>query len=184
MPEEEKRRRVKIRDAKPYDITKICTLLEQAVYEGEGLYPEPDRYMAINWVTGILTTGYVIVAESGGRVVGSIAVTEFRFPWSPKPYLYVDWLYVAKAYRSGGTFEALMSVIETFADSKEVPIFGGIMSGKRAGLKDRLMERRGYQYLGGQFIRTIEGGNVAEEYPHMEVSENGQRQQEDLDDPD
>ncbi len=54
------------------------------------------------------------------------------------------------------------------------------MSGKHAGLKDRLMERRGYQYLGGQFIRTIEAGDVTEEYPHMEVSD-GERQQEDAD---
>jgi len=95
---------------------------------------------------------------------GSVAVTDYCFPWSPKRYLYVDWMYVAKNFREGGVFDGLMKALHAFVDEREAPIFGGISSGRDARLKDRLLSMNGYHYLGGQFIRdlTIDGEEEAE----------------------
>ena len=157
---------IKIRRAHPLDVSNLTRLLDQAVQEDEGAYPEPDYYMAINWITGILSEGYVVVAEKSGRLIGSIAVTNYRFPWSPRWYLYVDWLFVSRSYRAGGVFDALMKALHAYADDKGAPVFGGISSGRDATLKDRLMRMSGYHYLGGQFIREPE-------------IDDGQRQEED-----
>ncbi len=155
----EKQQKVTIRPAKPYDVSNLCRLLEQAVWDGEGLYPEPDQHRAINWVTGILNDGFVVVAEKSGRLIGTIALTNYQFPWAQKWYLYVDWLFVSKSFREGGVFDGLMKVVHAYADERGAPIFGGITSGRDARLKDRMMQMKGYAYLGGQFIRdlTLEG---------------------------
>ncbi len=147
---------VTIKQAKPYDVSNICRLLEQAVHDNEGLYPEPDQHMAIQWVTSILNEGYVVVAEKSGRLVGSVAVTNYRFPWSLKWYLYVDWMFVSRKFREGGVFDGLMTAIHAYADERKAPIYGGISSGRDARLKDRLMRMNHYQYLGGQFIRDLQ----------------------------
>lgn len=145
---------VTIRQAKPYDVSNLCRLLEQVWHDAEGEYPEPDQYRVINWVTSIINDGYVVVAEKSGRLVGTIALTNYQFPWSPKWYLYTDWMYVSKSFREGGVFDALLTAIHAYADERKAPIFGGIHSGKYPMLKDRLMQQRGYKYLGGQFLRT------------------------------
>ncbi len=166
---------IKIRQAQPLDVSNIVRLLEHAITDDEGAYPEPDYYMAINWVTSILIDGYVIVAEKSGRLIGSVAVTNYKFPWSQRWFLYVDWLFVSRSFRQGGVFEALMSALHGYADDRGAPIWGGISSGRDARLKDRLMTMNGYRYLGGQFIR---------EPTKVEEPEDGQRrQQADDDDP-
>jgi N-acetylglutamate synthase-like GNAT family acetyltransferase len=158
---------ITIRKAKAYDVSNLCRLLEQAYSDAEGMYPEPDQYMVINWVTGILSEGYCVVAEKAGRIIGSVAVTNYRFPWSPKWFIYVDWMYVSVGFREGGVFDGLLTAIHAYADERQAPIFGGISSGKAAALKDRLMRMKGYHYLGGQFMRDTE------------VQDGQRRQQED-----
>ncbi len=163
---DEQRPQVKIRKAKPYDVSNLCRLLEQAVFDGEGFYPVPNEYLAINWVTSILNEGYVVVAEKAGRLIGTIAITNYHFPWSHKRYLYVDWMFVSKKFREGKVFSSLLAVIHDFADEENAPIFGGIQSGKDSQLKDRMMQMKGYHYLGGQFMR-------------LEADDDGQRIEED-----
>lgn len=146
---------IKIRQAEPLDVSNLTRLLLQAHHDQENLYPDPDEYMALNWVTTVISEGYVLVAEKAGRLIGTVAVTNYRFPWSRTWYLYVDWIYVSKSFREGGVFDALLKALHAYADQgkKPVPIFGGISSGKDPRLKDRLMKMNGYHYLGGQFIR-------------------------------
>ena len=163
---------ITIRKGKPYDVSNLCRLLEQTIPDGDGYYPEPDQNMAIQWVTSILNEGYVLVAEKSGRLIGTVAVTDFCFPWSPKRYLYVDWMYVSKSFRDGGVFAGLMQALHAFADEREAPIYGGISSGRDARLKDRLMTMNGYHYLGGQFIRDLS----------LQEIEDGQREEDDQDD--
>ena len=146
---------VTIRKGKPYDVSNICRLLEQANNDADGMYPDPEPHMVIQWVTSILNEGYVVVAEKSGRLIGSVAVTNYRFPWSPKWYLYVDWLFVSRNFRDGGVFDGLLTALHAYADERKAPIFGGISSGRDARLKDRLLKMRGYHYLGGQFIRDL-----------------------------
>jgi GNAT superfamily N-acetyltransferase len=163
---------IKIRQAQPLDVSNLVRLLDQSITDDGNGYPPPDYYMAINWVTSILNEGYVVVAEKSGRLIGTIAVTNFRFPWSPRWFLYVDWMFVSRNFREGGVFAGLMKVIHAYADDRGAPIWGGISSGKDATLKDRLMRMSGYQYLGGQFIRepeTKDGQRQEDNEPNSEV---------------
>lgn len=163
--------KIVIKRAKPLDVVKVARLLYQAYDEQEGMYPEPNELMVLNWVTGIMNEGHILIAEKEGRVIGSIGISNYRFPWSEKWYLYVDWLFVSKGFREGGVFEALMTALHSLADMNKAPIFGGISSGKDARLKDRMMKMKGYTYLGGQFLRmeADDGQRVEKEQFKLDV---------------
>ena len=81
-------RTVKIRQAKPLDTVNLMRLLMDA-HEDSGAYPEFDIQLGLNWVTRTLNEGYVLVADVSGRTVGTLALTQYNFPWSPQVYLYL-----------------------------------------------------------------------------------------------
>lgn len=163
-------KQIEIRKAKPFDVSAICRLLWKAYTDSDGLYPEPDEARTVNWVTQIVSDGFVVVAAKSGRIVGSIAVTNFQFPWSQKWYLYVDWIYVDRQFRDGKVFPALLSAVHAMADEAQAPIYAGVSSGKDAVLKDRLMQTKGYTYLGGQFIRDLSLATDDEKAFHQDLS--------------
>jgi predicted N-acetyltransferase YhbS len=148
---------IKIRQAKPLDASNILRLLLSCHSEG-GAYPEADEARAINWIARTLAEGYVMCVDLSGRIVGSMALTSYQFPWSPKWFLYLEWLYVQKKYRELGAFDALMKAAHAFADDKNAPILLGINAGgDNIDIKDRLLKMKGYQYLGGTFLRSEHG---------------------------
>jgi len=148
---------IKIRQAKPLDASNILRLLLKC-HEDGGAYPEADEARAINWISRTLSEGYVMCVDLSGRIVGTMALTSYQFPWSPKWFLYLEWLYVQKKYREMGAFDALMTAAHAFADDKNAPILLGINSGGEAiEIKDRLLKMKGYQYLGGTFLRSEHG---------------------------
>ncbi len=149
---------ITVRPATPYDASRVCRMLELAYHEQEGVYPKPDPAMTAEWVTSTIINGYVIVAEKAGRIIGSVALTNYQFPWSPRWYLSMDWVYVSTGFRKGGAFDALVKAVNAFADEKGAPIYAGVSSGKDAYMKDRMLQIKGYQYLGGQFLREPQGG--------------------------
>lgn len=161
---------IKIRPAKPLDTSNIARLLIEAHGEsGPGAYPPVDHHVGIRWITQTLSEGYVIVADVSGRLVGSLALTNYQFPWSPKYYLYLEWLYVQKKFRTGGAFEALMKACHAHADEMNAPIVAGISAGdKDVFLKDKALQHHGYTYLGGDFIRSERSGQQKDE-KHADV---------------
>lgn len=159
---------IKIRQAKPLDASNIYRLLVEAHDEG-GAYPPVDPYMGLNWVTRTLTSGYVIVADVSGRLVGSLALTNFQFPWAPQWYMYLEWLYVQKKFRKGGAFDALMKACHAHADEKDAPIMAGVSAAdKDVFLKDKAFQYQGYVYIGGDFIRSSRSGQQETE-DHADV---------------
>lgn len=148
---------IKIRRGKPVDASNLLRLLLSCHEEGAA-FPEPDEGMAIRWISGVLTEGYVLVADLSGRIIGSVGFTTFNFPWSPKPYLYLEWMYVQKGFRNHKAFDAMIAASHAFADERKAPILAGINSGgDDVFVKDRLMKMKGYEYVGGTFIRSEHG---------------------------
>ncbi len=153
---------IKIRPAKPLDVSNISRLLIEA-HENAGAYPPVDHTVGINWVTRTLSEGYVLVADVSGRLVGTLALTNYQFPWSPKWYMYLEWLYVQEKFRKGGAFEALIQATHIHADDNDAPIIAGISSADvDVVLKDKLFEQHGYKYMGGDFIRSEASGRQKE----------------------
>lgn len=151
---------IKIRPAKPLDASNIARLLIEAHSEsGPGAYPPVDHTVGIQWITRTLSEGYVIVADVSGRLVGTLALTNYQFPWSPKWYMSLEWLYVQKKFRKGGAFDALIKACHAHADEHDAPICAGISAADvNVFLKDKAFQQHGYQYLGGEFIRSERSG--------------------------
>jgi GNAT superfamily N-acetyltransferase len=115
--------------------------------------------MALNWITRTLTEGYVVVAEVSGRLVGTLALTNFQFPYSPQWYMQLEWLFVQKSFRSQGAFHALMKAAHAFVDERQAPLLAGVLAADAdVMLKDKLFTLDGYEYMGGEFIRRARSG--------------------------
>ena len=68
-----------------------------------------------------------------------------------------------KKFRDSGGFEALMKACHANVDSLDAPIVAGISAAdKDVFLKDKAFEQHGYTYLGGDFIRSEQGGRQKE----------------------
>ena len=160
---------VKIRPARPLDTSNIARLLIEC-HEGGSAYPPVDHTVGINWITQTLANGFVVVADVSGRLVGSLALTNYQFPWSPEWYMYLEWLYVQRKFRKGGAFEALMTAAHAYADENDAPLLAGVSAGDaRVMLKDKMFEQHGYQYIGGDFIRSEISGRQVEKENHDNV---------------
>ena len=167
---------IKIRPAKPLDTSNIARLLIEAHDEsGPGAYPPVDHAVGIQWITRTLSEGYAIVADVSGRLVGTLALTNYQFPWSPKWYMYMEWLYVQKKFRKAGAFDALIKACHAHADHHGAPLVAGIGAGDReVFLKDKLLEQHGYIYCGGDFIRReIDGQQKEEDHPDVHAAQLG-----------
>lgn len=161
---------IKIRPAKPLDVSNLVRLLT-AAHDESGSYPAVDPHMGLNWITQTLNEGYVIVADVSGRLVGTLALTNFNFPWSPDQFMYLEWLYVQKKFRKGGAFDALIKGCHAFADLHNAPILAGVSSGdKDVFLKDRLFQTKGYRYIGGDFIRSRHGQQEKENHSNVSTT--------------
>lgn len=160
---------IKIRQAKPLDTSNIARLLIECHGEGSA-YPPVDHPTGIRWITQTLTEGYVLVADVSGRLVGSLALTNYQFPWSPKWYMYLEWLYVQRKFRKGGAFEALITATHAYADEHGAPIVAGVNAADASVfLKDKAFQQHGYQYMGGTFIRSGLDGRQQQEEDQADV---------------
>jgi hypothetical protein len=129
-----------------------------AAHDEASAYPQFDLQLGLNWVTRTLNEGWVIAADVSGRIVGTLALTQYNFPWSPQVYLYLEWLFVQRKFRKGGAFEAMLTAAHAFADEHQLPILAGVSSADaKVFLKDRLFQHHGYMYMGGDFIRSAHG---------------------------
>lgn len=154
---------ITIRQAKPLDASNLTRLLTEA-HDEAGAYPPVDPNLGLKWITRTLTDGYVIVADVSGRLVGSLGITNYQFPWSHQWYMYLEWLYVQKKFRKAGAFIALMEACHAHADEHNAPLIAGISSAdKDVFLKDKAMQMQGYVYTGGDFIRSSRSGQQEKE---------------------
>ena len=164
---------VKIRPAKPLDTSNLVRLLT-AAHDEAGAYPPVDPAYGLNWITQTLTQGHVIVADVSGRLVGTLALTNYQFPWSPKWYMYLEWLYVQRKFRKGGAFEALIQACHAHADQHNAPILAGVSSAdSKVMLKDKMFQQHGYQYVGGDFIRSEHGQQEDKDQINLQAADMG-----------
>lgn len=157
--------KILIRKARATDTSNLIRLLEDGHEDDASAYPGAvDQVRGLRWITETLCDGHVIVADLSGRLVGSLALTNYQFPWSAQWYMYLEWLFVHKRFRAMGAFDAMMAAAHAYADEHGAPILAGVSaSGKDVFVKDRLMQMRGYTYIGGDFIRSAANGREKED---------------------
>lgn len=180
-------KRIKIRKATAYDVVDICKLLVQGNAEqGEDIfYPRvtDDRIKQVGHVLTIIDRGFVVVADmlvvvgkepTGQRgLVGAIGMGITKESWSVDWCLCNEWTYILPDYREGALYGNMMTAVEDFADSKinpdtgfGLPILMSVISGRDTNAKDKLLERRGYQHGGGNFVRAPYHEQKAENIEH------------------
>lgn len=167
-------KKIKIRRANPLDVVSLVKFLQKAQEEQakdiwySSLGPEAKQ---VAHVLTLVDSGFVAVAENSRKeLVAAIGMSIGQDQWSDDWVMTNEWMYVLPSYRSTDVANQLYGVVETFADDSVnpktglgLPIIMGIMTGKNAKAKDKLMQLRGYQYGGGNFIRRPK---------HVEVEEN------------
>jgi hypothetical protein len=160
-------KKVKIRRATPWDVIKIAHLLKRAAKEqGEDIWYSSlsiNETKQIFHILTIIDRGFVVIAETAEQkqVVAAMGMSLSRDNWSDDWVMQNEWTYVLKTWRDTEVADQLMKAVEMFADEngdpatgKGLPIIIGMMTGRDTDLKDKLMERRGYQYGGGNFVRA------------------------------
>ena len=160
-------KKVKIRRATPWDVIKIAHLLKRAAKEqAEDIWYSTlsvNEYKQIFHILTLIDRGFVVIAETQDQkqVVAAMGTSIARDSWSDDWVMQNDWTYVLKTWRDTDVADQLMTAVEMFADEngnpatgKGLPIIIGMMTGRDTDLKDKLMERKGYQYGGGNFVRA------------------------------
>ena len=160
-------KKVKIRRATPWDVIKIAHLLKRAAKEqAEDIWYSTLSVNETKQIFHILTLidrGFVVIAEvqDQKQIVAAMGMSIGRDDWSDDWVMQNDWTYVLKTWRDTDVADQLMKAVEAFADKsgnpatgKGLPIIIGMMTGRDTDLKDKLMERKGYQYGGGNFVRA------------------------------
>ncbi len=168
-------KRIKIRRATAYDVVDLTRLLQQgAMEQAEHIWyarPSVNPMKRVAHVLALIDKGYVMVAdmlvlvgeqETGQRgLIGAIGMSIAKDSWSDDWCLSNEWTYVHPDYRDTEVYGNMMTAVEDFADTRVhpdtgfgLPIIMGNMSGRDTDVKDKLLERRGYQYGGGNFVRA------------------------------
>jgi len=160
-------KKVKIRRATPWDVIKIAHLLKRAAKEqAEDIWYSRlsiNETKQIFHILTIIDRGFVVIAETAEQkqLVAAMGMSLCRDSWSDDWVMQNEWTYVLKTWRDTEVADQLMKAVEMFADEKGdpatgkgLPIIIGMMTGRDTDLKDKLMERKGYQYGGGNFVRA------------------------------
>lgn len=171
--------RIKIRRADGWDVVRLTRLLERGAQEqAESIwYPRPSANPCkkLSHVLGLIDRGFVVVAEAftytddpeprleRQRIIGAIGMAFAQDGWSDDWCLNNEWFYVHPEFRDADVADKLLTAVEDYASSQvdtrtgrrvTIPIVLGMVTGTDTRLKDMLMERRGYQYGGGNFVRA------------------------------
>jgi GNAT superfamily N-acetyltransferase len=155
----EQSQRLKIRPAAPLDAANIVRLLKQCWEEtGAVQFARVNDQKAMQYVVQTLGMSFVAVAEISGRIVGVLALTPFKEPWSDDVAMAEEWYYVVPSFRSRGAAALLLREAELFCDSQQVPMLFGINASQPRELDEFFARRHGYTYMGGNYMRTPKNG--------------------------
>ena len=101
--------KIKIRKATALDIVKIFRLMGEAKDSQPIRVGKTDANRAFQFVLAMIQDSYVVVADLGGNLVGVLALSAFRPPWSTDFILNGEAFYIQPSHRQGGVPRALVS---------------------------------------------------------------------------
>ena len=141
---------IKIRTANAKDASNIVRLLFDWFSETDLGWPEPDDVDMLSWVSEVMRTGRIFVAERSGRLIGVVGVQQQPFKWNRSAWYFGDaFFFVTPAYRRGGVANALMKAVQTHAASHGLPLVMGIITGRNTDVLERWYRIQGGEYAGG-----------------------------------
>lgn len=148
----EKQSHIKIRMARPLDASPLYRVLIRYFDELPMPYPAPDEAVAMAWGLGLIIRGGVVVAEEGGKIIGTVGLEQGVLPWCNVPYLNGVWFYVAPERRSGGTADHLMKAAKNIAAQNKLSLRLDNVWGVKPEAQDRWRRKNGFTYVGGNNV--------------------------------
>lgn len=150
-----------IRRAHISDLWGISQTLISLAKDSKGFYPDPDLAWASHRMIDAIEANHVAVADYPDKtIVGVIALDLSHFQWThpgnPKGHYYsTEHFWVAPGHRRGGTAKRLLEWAERRADADGLRLHVQMFTpDDTTHLKDRFVANQGFDYLGGNFIRT------------------------------
>jgi len=133
-----------IRQAVPADGSTLVEFQLRMAEETEGV--ALDRAVVTEGVKGVFSDparGQYVVAEDGGRVVGSLLLTTEWSDWRNGTFLWIQSVYVLPAFRRQGVFSALYRRARQLVEAS--PALRGL---KLYVVKNNVRAQQTYQALG------------------------------------
>lgn len=172
--------KIDIRRGTVYDLFACELLLAKGLEESKGLLPDYDQLAFFHKSLNLLDSGCVFVArelvdDKRERIVGCLALNPEEFSWnSSAKVLRSVHYYVLPAYRprtleDGKTLvaEALRDAGCALADLSGMPLIieqlHQVGPDNRAAAKDRMFERAGMSYVGGNYVYLPQRAEAAAE---------------------
>lgn len=146
-------KKIVVRRAVPKDVVNIVRLLTQGWNEQTVEYAPIDDLRGFRWILDIIEEGFLAVADLNGRIVGAACASPYKPAWSHQWLLDMEFLYILPSFRGDELAGKLVKAVTGFADSVKLPMTFGIQSGDKPQVKDRLFQRFGWTYVGGNFLR-------------------------------
>lgn len=146
-----------IRPAVSFDTVNITRLLGSAWNEGPTNVLRVNEAKAIRWIMESIENAFVLVADLGGRLIGTIAFVPTRPPWSDDLLMGKLWFY-AKPFRSReAVLTDLLAETEKLMDRERLTMkldfeLDALFP---VGFSASVADRRGYTQLGGaSYLRS------------------------------
>lgn len=148
----EKQPSVVVRPAEALDAVNVVKLLRNEWQElGKEGAPPVDEQKALEWVTLVIREHFVLVADLGGRIVGSIALKPLEWPWARGIFMGQLWFYVFPTFRKGDIAARLKVAAEGILDRNQLL---GLFRVELAGSLPPIFDRApGYRRTGVSYVR-------------------------------
>lgn len=148
-------KRIRVRPATPMDTVNVAKLFKRML--GEALMPLTPAVDSnlVPWVSYVISKELCAVAEIADRLVGTIAFSAYRPPWGDETLMKLDWFYVTPPYRQRGTSEVLLKLVEDWAKTRKLRIYGSILNGTYSGAFNKRINETGYHKVGLTFLKDF-----------------------------
>lgn len=152
---EEKRKEITVRPAQPFEAVHVAKLVKEMLAEAKSPLAPPDDQRLVAWTNYVIGSEFCAVAEISGRIIGTTGFSAFQPPWSQERMMMLDWFYVIPAFRPRGTDHALLDVVERWAKSRKLRIYGCILNGTYADSFNARINNGGYHKAGLTFLKDF-----------------------------
>ena len=142
-----------IRAAIREDVPQIYDLLQEMHRELPMV--EVDLPKSLTFIGDLLETGFILVAEVDGKIVGSIGVGPQQWWCSYRWLLYDYWTFVSKDYRQSQVIILMFEKIKEFVDKTGLLLIMGIFSVEQVKRKNKLY-RKHFKPMGELFVYGLD----------------------------
>lgn len=145
--------KVRIRRARPLDVSNLCRLLMEGQQETQSALGEPDEGRLAALVLDLIQNGYVSVAEISGRLVAVLAFAGYQPGYTLQWVLDCEWFYLKPSLRQTGLGLAMLTRALDVADKFGASVRLGVCPMDGEELTDKVMKKLNFRATHRVYVR-------------------------------